>query len=133
MTLWHQTRDAPCRVSFGNGAWWLDLEIGTWPVEAGQSVSIEAIVSDGEEGVRSSILCEAIWRYNKGTNSYWHARLGPFTAGENIEYLLKGRSADGQGLDLAFSIHIGPKLLLAILWHQHQPMYRDCRTGARRL
>ena len=66
MTLWHQTGDAPCRVSFGDGAWWLDLEIGTWPVEAGQSVSIEAIVSDEEKGVRSAIFCDAVWKHNKG-------------------------------------------------------------------
>jgi len=56
MTLWHHTRDAPCRVRFGDGAWWLDLEIGTWPIEAGQSVSIEAIVSNDDESVRPAIF-----------------------------------------------------------------------------
>jgi hypothetical protein len=106
-------------VSFGDRAWWLHLEIGTWPVETGQSVSIEAIVSDEEKGVRSAIFCEAIWKHNKGLNSYWHARLGPFKAGDNVEYSVKGRSADGQALHATFSMQIGPKLLLAILWHQH--------------
>ena len=125
MTLWHQTGDAPCRVSFGDGAWWLDLEIGTWPVEAGQSVSIEAIVSNEEKGLRSAISCEAIWKHNKGLNSYWHARLGPFKAGDNIEYSLKAGSSDGKALHATYSMRAGPKLLLAILWHQHQPMYRD--------
>ena len=93
MTLWHQSGDAPCRVSFRDGAWWLDLEIGTWSIEAGQSVSIEAIVSDEEKGVGSAISCEAAWKQNKGLNSYWHARLGPFKAGNNVEYSLKGTSA----------------------------------------
>ncbi|MGA7904252.1 MAG: glycoside hydrolase family 57 protein, partial [Terrimicrobiaceae bacterium] len=125
MTLWHQTGDAPCRVRFEDGAWWLDLEIGTWPVEAGQSVSIEAIVSNEEKGLRSAISCEAIWKHNKGGNSYWNARLGPFKAGDDVEYSLKGRSADGKALHAIFSMRAGPKLLLAILWHQHQPMYRD--------
>jgi Glycosyl hydrolase family 57 len=129
MTLWHQTGDAPCRVSFGDGAWWLDLEIGTWPVEAGQSVSI---VSDEERGVRSARFCEAIWKHNKGLNGYWHARLGPLEAGDNVEYSLNGRSANGEDLLQMFSMHIGPKLLLAILWHQHQPMYRDCAHSAAR-
>ena len=92
MTLWHQTGDAPCRVSFGDGAWWLDLEIGTLPVEAGQSVSIEAMVSDDEERVRPAIFCEArLEANNKGGNSYWNARIGPFKAGDNVEYSLKGR------------------------------------------
>jgi hypothetical protein len=130
MTLWHQTGDAPCRVSFGDGAWWLDLEIGTWPREAGQAVSIEAIVSEEEKGVSSAISCEAIWKHNKGLNSYWHARLGPFKVGNNVEYSLKGRSADGKALHATFSMRTGPKLLLAILWHQHQPMYRDFEPPA---
>ena len=130
MTLWHQTGDAPCLVSFGDGAWWLDLKIGTWPVEAGQPVSVEAMVSDDEERVRPAILCGAVWKHNKGGNSYWNARLGPFKAGDNVEYSLKGKSADGQALHQMFSMHIGPKLLLAILWHQHQPMYRHCGPSA---
>ena len=130
MTLWHQTGDAPCRVRFGDGAWWLDLEIGTWPIEAGQSISIEAIVSHDEEGVRPPIFWDVIWKHNRGGNSYWNARLGPFKAGDNVEYLLKGMAANGQALDQVFSMYIGPKLLLAILWHQHQPMYRDFEPSA---
>ena len=124
MTLWHQTGDAPCCVSFEDGAWWLNLEIGTWPVESGQSLSIEAIVSDEEKGLHSAISCEAIWKRNKGLNSYWHARLGPFKGGSNVEYSLEGNAADGKALRATFSMRIGTKLLLAILWHQHQPMYR---------
>ena len=93
MTLWHQTGEAPCRVSFGDGAWWLDLEIGTWPIEAGQSVSIEAIVSDAKERGRPTSFCDAIWKHNRGGNSYWSARLGPFKAGDNVEYSVKGKSA----------------------------------------
>ena len=65
-----------------------------------------------------------------GGNSYWNARLGPFKAGDNVEYLLKGNSANGQASGQKFSMHIGPKLLLAILWHQHQPMYRDFEPPA---
>ena len=125
MTLWHQTGDAPCRASFEGGMWWLDLEIGTWPVEAGQSVSIEATVSDEGERVRPAISYQAIWTHNKGPNSHWHARLGPFKVGSNVEYSLEGSSADGKALHATFSMRIGPKLLLAILWHQHQPMYLD--------
>jgi alpha-amylase/alpha-mannosidase (GH57 family) len=49
MTLWHQTGDAPCRVSFGDGAWWLDLEIGIWPVEAGESVSTDLTLTPTSE------------------------------------------------------------------------------------
>jgi alpha-amylase/alpha-mannosidase (GH57 family) len=37
--------------------------------------------------------------------------------------------ADAKALHATFSMRIGPKLLLAILWHQHQPMYRDCTSS----
>jgi hypothetical protein len=45
----------------------------------------------------------------KDLNSYWHARLRPFKAGENVEYSLKRKSADGQALNATFSMHIGTR------------------------
>jgi hypothetical protein len=60
LTIWHQTNDARVSARLENGAWWLDLEIGTWPIESGQSVSAEAKVS-GRSGMGRSMLCEANW------------------------------------------------------------------------
>jgi hypothetical protein len=104
MTLWHQTGDAPCRVRFGDGAWWLDLDIGTWPIEAGQSVSIEAIVSDAKERGRptSSVtpsggiigwkpLLECQARALQGRQEY-------------RVFGAKGRSAAGKALHATFSM-----------------------------
>ena len=38
MILWHQTNDARESASLEYGVWWLDLEIGTCPIEPVQSV-----------------------------------------------------------------------------------------------
>jgi len=84
LTIWHQTNDARASARLENGAWWLDLEIGTWPIESGQSVLAEAKVS-GRSGVERSILCEANWDHNSAVNSYWSAKLGPFVAGDPVQ------------------------------------------------
>jgi len=125
MTAWHQTPDAPCRVAFQAGAWWLNLEIGTWPVEPGQSLSVEATVIRDEGDHSPTISFDAIWQHNEGANSYWWATLGPFHAGDVVEYSITARTPHTQLPPEIFRTFVGPKLLLAILWHQHQPMYRD--------
>jgi hypothetical protein len=74
-----------------NGAWWLDLEIGTSPIESGKSVLAEAKVS-GRSGIHWSMLCKASWSHNSGVNSYWSAKLGPFVAGDSVDYSLSAQS-----------------------------------------
>ncbi|CAN5750922.1 hypothetical protein BH09VER1_BH09VER1_12100 [soil metagenome] len=125
MTVWHQTQDAPCRVAFQAGAWWLNLEIGTWPVEPGQSLFVTARTSREKGDAGTAISFEAEWQYNEGTNSYWWATLGPFRAGDTVEYTITAQTAREQLPPESYSVFVGPKLLVALLWHQHQPMYRD--------
>lgn len=114
MNLWHQTEDASRRAHFENGAWWLDVTIGTWPVEAGQSVAVQCGLAPRRE---------AAWRENRGPNSYWQARLGPFAAGDEIEYRVHGISRAGEIAAGPFKARVGSRLFLALLWHQHQPLY----------
>src|SRR5260370_39269109 len=124
MTLWHQTNDARASARLENGVWWLDLEIGTCPIEPGQSVSVEARVG-GHAGIGGSMLCQASWDYNSGVNSYWHAKLGPFGAGDCVEYSLSARLSQEKVSAGPFPGGVGPQLFFSILWPQNYPSFGD--------
>lgn len=132
MITWHQTPDADCHKEYQGGAWWLNLEIGTWPIEPGQSIVIVAKARPNDGVPSSPIAFEAVWQHNRGVNSYWWATLGPFRTGDIVEYLINARVNQIHFPPQFFSAHIGPKLLLAFLWHQHQPMYRSLTHQAAR-
>ncbi|HEY4723963.1 MAG TPA: hypothetical protein VII92_19070, partial [Anaerolineae bacterium] len=68
---------------------------------------------------------EAMWQRNEGANSYWRAEIGPFDKGERVTYSVYGRSPVGKITGPTCSFRVGPKLYLAFLWHQHQPIYKD--------
>ena len=124
MQLWHLTPDAPRtphRVSPGE---WLALDIGSWPVEPGQSVRVSYRVAHAD-GTESEGTSEAAWRHNQGENSYWRAELGPFAEGDVLRYGIRGQSPSGEVAGPEVSLRVGPKLYLALLWHQHQPLYKD--------
>jgi len=61
------------------------------------------------------MLCQAIWDYNSGVNSYWYAQRGPYGAGDCVEYSLSARSSQENVAAGPFQAWIGPKLFLAIL------------------
>lgn len=125
MKTWHQTPDADCHKEFQGGAWWLNLEIGSWPVEPGQTIVVVANASRNEGEPNPPISFEAVWQHNRGANGYWWATLGPFRAGDAVEYSINARNDQTHFPPQDFRAYIGPKLLLAFLWHQHQPMYRN--------
>ena len=124
MNLWHLTSDAsrhPLRISPGEQ---VRLRIGTWPIEPGQAVWIEyqVVHRNGASEVGHAI---ADWQENLGPNSYWQACLGPFADGDSVSYTVRGRKVDGEVSGPTASFTVGPKLYLALLWHQHQPIYKD--------
>lgn len=124
MQVWHLTSDAPRsphRVSPGEP---VTLHIGTWPIEQGQSVWMTYRVEHSDETAQEGRV-EAFWRRNEGVNSYWHAEVAPFSKGDRVTYTVHGRSPQGEGVGPTASFRVGPKLYLAILWHQHQPVYKD--------
>ncbi len=128
MDLWHLTPDAPrtpARVIPGEP---VALHIGTWPIEAGQSVWV-TYRADHPNGAAVEARVEAVWQQNRGPNSYWRAEIGPFTAGEPVRYTVSGRSPVGETAGPGNAFRVGSKLSLALLWHQHQPLYKD--TGRR--
>lgn len=126
MYLWHLTPDAPrtpVRVSPGEA---VRLVIGSWPIEPGQRVWLELQGPAGEP-----TRLEARWAHNQGENSYWQVELGPFTRGERVRYRVFGASPAGEVSGPEGGFTAGPKLYLALLWHQHQPLYKDsARPGA---
>jgi hypothetical protein len=71
----------------------VQLVIGTYPVELGQSVvvDVKVIHSDGRQ---ESHTVTAEWRYNDpdNVNSYWVATLGPFSPDDDVKYSIRGRS-----------------------------------------
>ncbi|NOZ26682.1 MAG: hypothetical protein GXP39_01335 [Chloroflexi bacterium] len=124
MHIWHLTSDAPRvprRVCPGER---VILRVGTWPIEPGQSVWVTCRV-EHPDGTDEQGRVDAVWRRNEGVNSYWRAEIGPFARGDRVTYTVHGRSLQGEIAGPRASFRVGPRLYLAILWHQHQPVYRD--------
>lgn len=124
MHVWHLTPDAPrlpWRVSPGES---VRLVIGTWPIESGQAVQINYRV-DHANGTRTTHQLVATWQRNVGSNSYWEAEFEPFHKGDIVTYWIQGQSAGRQVVNPSVSFQVGAKLHLALMWHQHQPMYKD--------
>ena len=124
MNLWHLTPDAPrdpARVSPGEA---VRVRIGTWPIEPGQSVRVAYQVV-ALDGTRVDEEVSATWRLNEGPNSYWEAWLGPFSEGDRVTYQVRGGVGGTEVVGPTVSFSVGPKLYLALLWHQHQPIYKD--------
>src|SRR5688572_25952063 len=123
MYLWHLTADtprSPHRVSPGD---WVTVDIGSWPIEPGQSVWVEVQVTH-PDGRVESLRADAEWRHNARNGSHWRAELAPFARGDIVHYRIRGRSPAGGSEGPSASVRVGPKLYLALLWHQHQPLYR---------
>ena len=124
MTIWHLTADAPRtprRVSPGQ---LVELVIGTWPIELGQSVWVtwERTRVDGtRDGGRNA----ATWCRNTDVNSYWSTRIGGFRQGDEVTYVAHGSAGSLSVQTQPFTFRVRPALYLAFLWHHHQPLYRD--------
>lgn len=100
MVIWHNTADAsriPETVTAGQE---VELWLGTYPIEGGQSVTIDMKLTraDGREMTASQ---PARWHSNneQRNNSYWIAQLGTFEAGDRLEYSIKGRRGDEEVTD----------------------------------
>lgn len=124
MELWHLTDDTPRRPDKPSPSQSIELWIGTWPVEPGQSVWVD-LQTKNAKGVLKEKRVAAVWQHNEGTNSYWRADLGPFVDGDTVTYEVCGRSASGEAKTSKNSFKVGPKIHLALMWHHHQPLYLE--------
>lgn len=128
MVIWHLTSNTPrfpFHVSAGQN---VNLQFGTWSIEEGQRtwIDVRIVHSDGAE---ESGRVEGTWNFNRDANSYWFVNLGPFTDGDQVEYRPHGSSPSGACEIGPFTFQVGPKIHLAILWHQHQPLYKDLHAA----
>ena len=124
MKVWHLTPDAgrqPWRVTPGGS---VHLRIGTWPIEARQEVLVEFHVAPASGEARSGSV-RACWTENSGENSYWAAALGPFADGDRVTYRVAGSRGRETAVTDYASFTVRPAIHLALLWHHHQPLYRD--------
>ncbi len=96
MVIWHSTEDAPRTPAevFPNDK--VVLWIGSYPIELGQSVTVELRVMNKDSNEKKYSV-EAEWRYNDygKNNSYWAAIIGPFKPGETVEYRITGVAPNG--------------------------------------
>ena len=130
MDLWHLQADTPRVPLRASANDWVTLHAGTWPIGPGQSVWVAYTTDPGEpDTVR---IASAVWWRNDDANSYWRAEIGPFPDGTLVRYQVWGKSADEEFAGPAASFRIGPKLHLALLWHQHQPLYKDTNQARAR-
>jgi alpha-amylase/alpha-mannosidase (GH57 family) len=122
--IWHLTADAPRTPHRVSPHDLVTLTLGTWPIEFGQRVWFQVVVELPGKG-REEYTREAVWYENRGPNSYWRAQIGPFPRGSKVTYKAQGTSSQGLTAGPTGSFRVGPKIYLALLWHQHQPVYRD--------
>ncbi|MCX6133434.1 MAG: hypothetical protein NTU47_06425 [Ignavibacteriales bacterium] len=95
MVIWHNTVDASRIPEYVAGGQEVELWIGTYPIEGGQSVWLEITLYtvDGRE-----LFCKmpAQWHSNSEQrgNSYWVINLGSFDPGDRIEYRVYGSKGE---------------------------------------
>ncbi|HEU4628857.1 MAG TPA: glycoside hydrolase family 57 protein [Gemmatimonadaceae bacterium] len=124
MHLWHGTADAPRTPARVSASDWITLDVGSWPIAPGQTVWVDVGVERAAGG-SAQWRVPASWRHNAGDSSYWRAEIAPLATGDVLRYRIRGHDADGDVDGPTGELHVGPTLYLALLWHQHQPLYRD--------
>ena len=123
MNIWHDTVDAPRTPRRASPGQDVEVIAGTWPIGPGQSVWVtwQRVAANGDATEGNAV---AVWQRNSDVNSYWTARLGPFTDGDRVSYIVHGSSSEGAVQTAPVRLRVRP-LYIAWLWHQHQPLYRD--------
>ena len=122
--LWHLTSDAPRIPERVRGGDPVVIRAGSWPIEPGQRVWVDYWV-ESPSGGRTSSRADAAWDGNHEANSYWRATVGPFAPGDHVFYEVRGSSPAGLARAGEREFRVGAKIYLALMWHQHQPLYRD--------
>ncbi|MBI3245479.1 MAG: hypothetical protein HYZ50_03095 [Deltaproteobacteria bacterium] len=123
MKVWHLTPETPRTPYHLNAGERATLRIGTYPIEPGHTVWVDVRVfsSRGERQDRVA----ARWQRNEDNNSYWGAEIGPFADADRVLYRIHARHLMDEVQTPLAEFTVGPKIHLALLWHMHQPLYRD--------
>lgn len=129
MNVWHLTPDAPREPRRVTPGAQVELRIGTWPIEPRQDLTVEYRVTSAS-GEAAGGRTRARWVENRGENSYWTATLGPFKDGDHVDYRVVAAPGSANAATEWTSFRVRPAIHLALLWHQHQPLYRDLAAPA---
>ncbi len=124
MQIWHLTPETPRTPYHLNSGEHATVRIGTYPIETEQRVWVEVQVIAHSGGTRHERI-EARWQQNESNNSYWEAVIGPFADASRVLYRIHARNQTDEVTGPPVEVTIGPTLHLALLWHMHQPLYRD--------
>ena len=99
------------------------VHVGTWPVAPRQTVWVDVHVDEVDGSARDGRIA-AEWMRNVESDSHWRADLGPFADGARVRFTVGGRDYGGEITCAPEEVRIGPALHVALVWHQHQPLYR---------
>ena len=95
MVIWHNTVDASRIPEYVVAGQEVELWIGTYPIEGGQSVWMEITLRTADN---REYFCKmpAQWHSNneQRSNSYWVLSLGSFDSGDRLEYRVFGSKGD---------------------------------------
>lgn len=124
MEIWHADPDPPSSSAGFRGGQPITVWVGTRPVAAGQSVSLRYLATHpGSPPVRDEV--PAYWQFNREGCSYWSAELAPLAPGTSFDYHFAGDSHEGATRSDSRRVLVEPSIALALIWHFHQPLYRD--------
>ncbi|MCG3147745.1 MAG: hypothetical protein PCFJNLEI_01186 [Verrucomicrobiae bacterium] len=84
------------------------VETGTWPVRSDVAVWIAYNVRSGPDSRRAA-WSRAESHINGSPTCSWRANLGPFRAGDMIEYAIISRSADRESFSPWFTFRVGQR------------------------
>jgi alpha-amylase/alpha-mannosidase (GH57 family) len=124
MKLWSTSPPAPAVPPPITAGRPIEIWAATEPVAPGQSVSVGYRVQPaGGDPAQEEV--SARWQFNADGCSYWKAELPPRPRGTRLTWWLAGDSVDGPVRTDPRDTTVEPLLSLAIIWHYHQPLYRD--------
>jgi len=124
MELWHEVPDPQAIPRHARGDQPISLWAGTRPVAAGQSVAVRYVARSRDHTTQQDEV-PAYWQDNREGCSYWRADLPALPAGTVLNYRLIGESSDGRVDGPDYELVVEPAIALALIWHYHQPLYRD--------
>lgn len=126
-SLWHLTDDAartPARPIAGE---LVTVRVGSWPASV-DDLAIDVAVTRGSSVSRQRLPLRLATA--RGENRYWETELGPFERGDRVTYLVTSNQTGHALRSQEWSFTVGARAKIALIWHHHQPCYRDLGAGA---
>lgn len=126
-SLWHLTEDAariPVRPIPDE---LVKVRIGSWPAEVA-SVRVERTIERGATTETALLPVRPVG--SAGANRYWEVELGRFERGDRVRYSAVGDHDGREVRSPAWTFTVGARAKVMLLWHHHQPCYRDFGAGA---